>query len=334
MLVLENPGLRGQSSITQSLYAGLQLILPGEVAPAHRHTQSALRFIVEGEGAYTAVDGERTTMRPGDFIITPSWTWHDHGNDGDRAGGLARRPRHPDACASSTPASPRTASARSQQVARPGRRQPGALRPQHGAGATRAAARPTSPIFNYPYARSREALEQLAHAAATRRLPRPQAALRQPGDRRLADADHRRPSCSCCRRASRARRYRATDGAVYVVVEGSGRHARSASQRFDCGPRDIFVVPSWATVAHRRGRRGGAVQLLRPPGAAGAGVCGARTRSGPLPRRAPRLNCRTPEAPGEGPSRRTLTRHAPAGGVSPRTTGPGSRRRTAHRRCG
>ncbi|MGH8798338.1 MAG: cupin domain-containing protein, partial [Caldimonas sp.] len=83
VLILENPALRGQSSITQSLYAGLQLILPGEVAPSHRHTQSALRFIVEGRGAYTAVDGERATMAPGDFIITPSWTWHDHGSDAD-----------------------------------------------------------------------------------------------------------------------------------------------------------------------------------------------------------------------------------------------------------
>src|SRR5436305_4155249 len=81
VLILENPGMRGESCITQSLYAGLQLILPGEIAPSHRHTQSALRFIVEGHGAYTAVDGERTTMHPGDFIITRSWTWHDHGHD-------------------------------------------------------------------------------------------------------------------------------------------------------------------------------------------------------------------------------------------------------------
>src|SRR6476646_1071723 len=82
VLILENPAMRGHSCITQSLYAGLQLILPGEVAPAHRHTQSALRMVLDGEGAYTAVDGERTTMRRGDFIITPSWTWHDHGNLG------------------------------------------------------------------------------------------------------------------------------------------------------------------------------------------------------------------------------------------------------------
>ena len=80
VLVLENPGLRGQSRATHSLYAGLQLVLPGEIAPAHRHSQSALRFIISGDGAYTAVDGERVTMHVGDFIITPSWTWHDHGN--------------------------------------------------------------------------------------------------------------------------------------------------------------------------------------------------------------------------------------------------------------
>src|SRR5882762_5800220 len=83
VLILENPGMRGESCITQSLYAGLQLILPGEIAPSHRHSQSALRLIVEGSGAYTAVDGERTTMHPGDFIITPSWTYHDHGNTTD-----------------------------------------------------------------------------------------------------------------------------------------------------------------------------------------------------------------------------------------------------------
>lgn len=84
VLILENPGLRGQSRVTHSLYAGLQLIMPGEIAPAHRHAASALRFIIEGKGAYTAVDGEKTLMSEGDFVITPPWTWHDHGNDSDR----------------------------------------------------------------------------------------------------------------------------------------------------------------------------------------------------------------------------------------------------------
>ena len=81
VLILENPGLRGQSKITTDLYAGVQLVLPGEVAPAHRHTQSALRFVLEGGGAHTAVNGERTPMHYGDFIITPPMAWHDHGNE-------------------------------------------------------------------------------------------------------------------------------------------------------------------------------------------------------------------------------------------------------------
>jgi gentisate 1,2-dioxygenase len=83
VLVLENPGLRGQSKVTTDLYAGLQMVLPGEIAPAHRHAQSALRFVLEGRGAHTAVNGERTAMHEGDFVITPPMAWHDHGNDGD-----------------------------------------------------------------------------------------------------------------------------------------------------------------------------------------------------------------------------------------------------------
>src|SRR5262249_25768885 len=63
--------------------AGLQLVLPNEEAPTHRHTASALRLVFESNGGYTAVEGERATMHPGDFIVTPSWTYHDHGNPGN-----------------------------------------------------------------------------------------------------------------------------------------------------------------------------------------------------------------------------------------------------------
>jgi gentisate 1,2-dioxygenase len=82
VFMLVNPALQAPYT-TDTLYAGLQLILPGEVARAHRHVAFALRFIVEGRGAYTAVGGERVTMERGDLVLTPSWTWHDHGNDGD-----------------------------------------------------------------------------------------------------------------------------------------------------------------------------------------------------------------------------------------------------------
>lgn len=83
VLVLDNPGLAGAYAITSTLYAGLQIILPGEAAPRHHHTPTALRFVVEGTGAFTTVDGVRCAMEPGDLIITPPMRWHDHGHDGD-----------------------------------------------------------------------------------------------------------------------------------------------------------------------------------------------------------------------------------------------------------
>jgi gentisate 1,2-dioxygenase len=82
VFMLVNPAMQAPHT-TDTLYAGLQTILPGEVARAHRHTAFALRFIIEGENAYTAVEGEKVTMRRGDLVLTPAWEWHDHGNEGD-----------------------------------------------------------------------------------------------------------------------------------------------------------------------------------------------------------------------------------------------------------
>jgi gentisate 1,2-dioxygenase len=56
--------------------------MPNETAPAHRHTAFAMRFIVEGQGGFTAVHGRRIKMQRGDVILTPTWNWHDHGKDG------------------------------------------------------------------------------------------------------------------------------------------------------------------------------------------------------------------------------------------------------------
>ena len=80
---LFNPGLNGQWATTSTLIAAVQVLLPGEVARAHRHSPAAIRFIIRGNGAYTAVDGEKVLMHEGDLILTPSWTWHDHGNETD-----------------------------------------------------------------------------------------------------------------------------------------------------------------------------------------------------------------------------------------------------------
>lgn len=81
VLMYLNPGLNGAPGATQTLFSGIQLIMPGEIAPTHRHVPSALRVVVEGNGAYTTVSGEKTLMRPGDFVTTPNWAWHDHGNE-------------------------------------------------------------------------------------------------------------------------------------------------------------------------------------------------------------------------------------------------------------
>ena len=250
VLVLENPGLRGESRITTSLYAGLQLILPGEVAPAHRHTQSALRFVIEGEGAYTAVDGEKTIMREGDFVLTPAWSWHDHGNESERPmvwlDGLdipvvalldaSFAERHPDeAQAHSRP--PGHAAARYGSGLLP-------ADPPGPAGSGRA-----SPLFSYPYARTREALAGLLRDEGG---IDPYHGIRMRYANPL-DGGHALTTISAFIQllpgGFRGEAHRSTDAAVFSVVEGTGR-TRVGDEVFEWGPRDTFVVPSWRPRRH------------------------------------------------------------------------------------
>lgn len=85
VLVLANPGhTLEKMQASAALYLGMQLLLPGEWAPSHRHTPNAVRMVVEGEGAWTTVDGERCPMSRGDLILTPTGRWHEHGHDGDQ----------------------------------------------------------------------------------------------------------------------------------------------------------------------------------------------------------------------------------------------------------
>ncbi|HVL59282.1 MAG TPA: gentisate 1,2-dioxygenase [Burkholderiaceae bacterium] len=240
VLILENPGLAGQFTCTPTIYAGLQLILPGEVAPAHRHTQSALRFVVDGEGAYTAVDGERVTMSPGDFIVTPMWTWHDHGNPGGepviwldgldiqvvRLLGAQFRDGH---------------DSDSQSVARPegdalarygSNMLPDGFAPRNG----------VTPIFSYPYRQSRAALFALKEGPRHRchgvkmRYVNP------------ATGGAPMPTIGTFLQLLPAgfsgAPYRSTDAAVFSVVEGSVR-VELDDRRIDAGPKDQFVIPSW-----------------------------------------------------------------------------------------
>jgi gentisate 1,2-dioxygenase len=77
-----NPGLK-EHYVSQTLQLSVQYVKPGEHARAHRHTMAALRYVVRGRGAYTTVNGQQCVMEPGDLILTPQWTWHDHTNDSD-----------------------------------------------------------------------------------------------------------------------------------------------------------------------------------------------------------------------------------------------------------
>jgi gentisate 1,2-dioxygenase len=220
VLMLENPALAGTTFITPALFAGLQAILPGEVAPTHRHTPNALRLIVEGEGAYTAVGGERIPMRPGDFIVTPGWSWHDHGNEGpapvvwldglDTAFanlfGAHFREDYPEE---------RQAEARAR----------------------------SDSTLSYPYERTRAILEKMSRSGD----PDPSRGWRV---RYLHPGTGRDPFPTMAvfmqwlPGGFAGRDCRSTDGAVYCVVEGRGS-IEIGGLRHEFAPHDVFVVPSW-----------------------------------------------------------------------------------------
>jgi gentisate 1,2-dioxygenase len=243
VLVLENPSLVGQSKATATLYAGVQLIMPGETAPAHRHTPSALRFMIEGQGGFTSVGGERTTMRKGDFVITPAWAYHDHGNEGDGPvvwldgldipmvaffeavfGEGYNDSRHS------------LTRPEGDSIARFG----SGLLPidpvdRYGQ---------TSPIFNYPYERTREALLTAAkgqapdpHLATTLRYANPQ------------DGGWAMPTMATwvmhLEAGQETATLRSTDGMVVAIAEGAG-DVTIGEASFDFVRDDVVAVPGWA----------------------------------------------------------------------------------------
>ena len=247
VLIMENPSLPASSCATPSLYAGLQLILPGEVAPCHRHTQCALRFVMEGDGAFTALDGEKAVMRPFDLVLTPNWQWHDHGNTSDapmiwldgldipmvRFFETSFAERLPDS------AHPETAPA-GDTLARYGRN----LRPFAGTAAARRPAR--LPLFHYPFAEWHAALRAIAaHDAPDPHLGHA-LEFTNPADGgpiMLTIAAHVRLLPA----GFTTRPRQSTDGTIFIVVSGRGV-ARIGGQEFALMERDCFVVPSWATL--------------------------------------------------------------------------------------
>jgi gentisate 1,2-dioxygenase len=206
VLVLENPALAGQNAITESLYAGLQLIMPQEIARSHRHSPAALRFIIEGDGGYTAVNGVKAPMAPGDLILTPNWTWHDHGNEGsapvtwldvldlplvEKLGPVFMEPGPPKGAPGSTPA------------------------------------------FYFPYG---AALKELRLMTALH--PALGFVKEYPPMPTISLFLQRLPS------GFRGETFRSTEGRVFCVAEGRGRTITD-SGTFDWLPHDVFVLPCW-----------------------------------------------------------------------------------------
>jgi gentisate 1,2-dioxygenase len=247
VLILENPGLRGQSRVTSSLYAGLQLILPGEIAPCHRHTQCALRFVMEGEGAYTAVDGEKAVMRPFDLVLTPNWQWHDHGNETDQPMIWLDGLDIPTVSHFAASFSERLPESRHPETAPPGdttSRYGSNLRPFSGSTADR---RPRGQaLFHYRYEEWRNALRQLSHAAPIDPYLGHALEFLNP-----ADGGSVMPTISAHVRQLPAgfttKPRRSTDATIFVVVDGEGV-AHVEDVEIPIKPKDIFVAPSWHTL--------------------------------------------------------------------------------------
>jgi gentisate 1,2-dioxygenase len=247
VLILENPGLRGSASATRTLYAGVQLVRPGEIARAHRHVQSALRFVLEGTGAYTTVDGEQTILHPGDFVLTPSLHWHDHGNESNEPALWLDGLDIPIiAYFDAGFAEPSTAE-RQPQV-----RPRGDSSVRFGNNLLPVDWKPgdrNSPILNYPYSRSRETLDALTrggdpdpcHGYKLRYVNPTTGGAPMPT---IGAFIQLLPAELC------TAPYRSTDGTIFVCVEGSGE-TKVGSETLQWQKNDIFVAPSWQQIEHR-----------------------------------------------------------------------------------
>jgi gentisate 1,2-dioxygenase len=217
VLMVANPGLQGMPQITQSLYAGLQLVLPGEVTATHRHVAAALRFVIEGEGAYTSVDGTKITMHPGDFILTPSWTYHDHGNPTETPvvwlDGL------------DIPVVNMLDSSFAEHY-------PGGTKAVHQVDGD-------SPV-SFPYATMR------GRAKGAPLDPVHGSRIHYGGEPTLPSID---AWLRMLPAGFKTQPYRSTDATVFCVAEGYGQ-SRIGGDTLAWGPHDIFMVPSWVPITH------------------------------------------------------------------------------------
>jgi gentisate 1,2-dioxygenase len=248
VIALENPGRKGTSACVGWLYSGLQVMRPGEFATAHNHASSALRFVIEGAGAYTVVDGHKMSLGAGDFVITPNGTWHDHGVGEDGAvtvwqDGLDMLlvnqldanfyAVHPELMQKSNFPLNDTASV----YGGPG------LMPVGEAWS-----KPYSPLLKYEWAPTYEALTRAAQASDG--SPYDGIIMQYVNPATGGPVMKTLGACiQLLRAGERTRAHRHTGSIVYTVAKGEG-FSIIEGRRFDWKKSDIFVVPSWAWHEH------------------------------------------------------------------------------------
>lgn len=248
VVYLANDGRRDVAAAVGLLYSGIQIMNPGESMTAHRHAASALRFVMEGSGAWTIVDGDRLEVGPNDFAITPGGTWHEHGNSADdnfviwqdgldiplvNALDAGFYEIHPDL----------------YQV--PGKVVNTSIL-THGSGILKPAKRSWnkaySPLLGYPWEQTREAVVNLSKVSEGTEYDGVIMEYVNPvtgGSVMPTMGAHMQmlaPGLS-------TKAHRHTGSVVYHVAEGNG-HSIINGKRYDWKEHDIFVVPSWAWHEH------------------------------------------------------------------------------------
>ena len=251
VLAAINPGLvdaYGGSvyGATATLWAAVQYLGPHESAPGHRHSPSALRFVVEGSGAWTTVDGERLAMAPGDLVLTPAYAWHDHQNDSDEPMTWFDGLDLPLACYLDAQFLEFYPSGRLQE-------------PGCGAGPLPDGARPgaRSTVLRFPWAETESALEAAGNDGAA-----------DPHDgvlHRYTDPTSGGPvlptldaAIQLLRAGLRTTPHRHVHSVVYQVFRGRGETIIDGV-RFAWERGDLFAVPPWAAHEHCADPAGDAV---------------------------------------------------------------------------
>lgn len=231
---------------TPNLILGAQMVLPGEVAPCHRHTMDAVRFVIEGDASMcTVMEGEEFPMHPGDFITTPNWCWHEHVNSGDKAaiwldGAVAPLIQHFKIGFAEPHQRGR------QDMLRPrgwSDRQFGPLKPRKAS----VSATSFRPPYRYGWAETRAALDELSGGPEDAN----DGVCLSYSDPVTGGPTLPTISCEIQLLAPKKSygRHRHTHAAIYHVFEGEGA-TTIGEERFDWQKGDTFAVPLWTWHAH------------------------------------------------------------------------------------